>query len=313
MAEQAGSPRGVIPMLYAFFDEGGALDRAAFRRQIEAVLAAGATSLAILGLITEVSALTPQERQLLVDWAVEDIAGRASLIVTISGAGVDEARRLARGAEAAGAHALFIQPPLGARPGEAELSDFFADVMGAVALPCGIQNAPEFLGVGLSAEAVRALAARRPHFRIMKGEGPVAVVKPYVDRLGQAMAVFNGRGGLELPDNLRAGCAGMVPAPDCADIQMDIYAAFVAGDFERMDALYREILPYVVFAMQTISVAVAYGKPMFAARAGIDSACVCRVAPGPRDPFFEAAMRRWSRAFGPYRSNAAAAPAGRTP
>ncbi len=26
------------------------------------------------------------------------------------------------------------------------------------------------------------------------------------------LAVFNGRGGMELPDNFRAGCAGLVPA-----------------------------------------------------------------------------------------------------
>ena len=310
MAKQAKALRGVVPMLYAVFNDAGTLDRAAFRRQIEAVLAAGASSAAILGLITEVSTLSPQERQRLVDWAVEDIGGRASLVVTISGSNVVEARRLARGAEAAGADGLFIQPPLGARPNEAELSEFFAEVMDAVTLPTGIQNAPEYLGVGLSAESVRALAARRPHFRIMKGEGPVAVVKPYIDRLGDGMAVFNGRGGLELPDNLRAGCAGMVPAPDCADIQLDIYAAFQAGDFERMDSLYREILPYVVFAMQTISIAIVYGKFLFAHRAGIDSACACRVAPGARDPFFEAAAQRWSRGFGPYRSNGAAAPGG---
>jgi len=313
MAKSAGAARGVIPMLYAFFDATGALERAPFRAQIEAVLAAGASSLAILGLITEVSALSPDERQRLVDWAIEDIAGRASLIVTISGANVEEARRLARGAEAAGADGLFLQPPLGARPGEAELSEFFADVMSVVSLPTGIQNAPEFLGVGLSAQAVRALAARRPHFRIMKGEGPVAVVKPYIDSLGDAMAVFNGRGGLELPDNLRAGCAGMVPAPDCADIQLEIFAAFCAGEFERMDALYRDILPYVVFAMQTISVAVVYGKRMFALRAGIENACACRVASHAPDPFFEAAMLRWSRAFGPYRNLGAGAPGGRTP
>ena len=66
----AGRPRGIFPMLYAFFDKDNGLDRHAFRRQIEICLAAGCHGIAILGLITEVKALTLAERETLVRWAV---------------------------------------------------------------------------------------------------------------------------------------------------------------------------------------------------------------------------------------------------
>ncbi len=36
-------------------------------------------------------------------------------------------------------------------------------------------------------------------------------------KAGDGVTVFNGRGGLELIDNLRAGCAGMIPASDTFD------------------------------------------------------------------------------------------------
>ena len=302
-------PRGIFPMLYAFFDESGALDRRAFAQQVEAVIAADAQGVAVLGLITEVDALRFVERQIIVEWSVEEIAGRAPLLVTIAGSTLNEAITLARGAEAAGADAIVIQPPLGAKPDEADLANFFAGVMNSVKLPAGIQNAPEFLGVGLSPRAVQTLVARCPNFKIMKGEGPVVVVKPFVDLLKRDLAIFNGRGGLELPDNLRAGCAGMAPAPDCADIQIEIFDAWRQGDEARVDALYQSILPYVVFAMQSIPVAVAYGKRMFARRAGIENTGACRIVRDTPDPFFEAAMLRWSKAFGPYRI-AKAQPAG---
>jgi 4-hydroxy-tetrahydrodipicolinate synthase len=172
--------------------------------------------------------------------------------------------------------------------------------MRATALPTGIQNAPEYLGVGLGPDAAKTLASAHDNFTLMKAEGAVAAVKPFIDLLGRDFAIFNGRGGLELPDNLRAGAAGIVPAPDCADVQSAIYEAWRAGDEARMDALYEHILPYVVFAMQTLTVAILCGKRMFARRAGIDSACACRVAQGPPDPFFDQAMRRWSARFGPY-------------
>lgn len=53
------APGGIFPILYAFFDESGTRDRRAFERQIDVCLAAGAHGIALLGLITEVKALTP--------------------------------------------------------------------------------------------------------------------------------------------------------------------------------------------------------------------------------------------------------------
>lgn len=291
---------GIYPILYSFFDQNGALDRAAWRQQIEAVIQAGAPGIAILGLITEVSALSVEERRTLVTWAREDIADRVPLLATIAGKDLAEARALAQDAESAGANALIIQPPLNVKCDESELIDFFSGIMKSVSIAVGIQNAPEYLGVGLSAPAVLALAERCENFRLMKGEGPVSVVKPYIEKLSPQIAIFNGRGGLELSDNLRAGCYGIVPAPDCADLQIALHQAFKNKDEARMDALYGEILPYIVFAMQSLDVAIAYGKRMFATRAGIDNRCSCRIVRDAEDPFFLNAMRRWSARFGSY-------------
>jgi 4-hydroxy-tetrahydrodipicolinate synthase len=164
----------------------------------------------------------------------------------------------------------------------------------------GIQNAPEFLGVGLNPEEVSTLRRRHANFTLMKGEGPVVQVKPFVDALRGELVVFNGRGGLELPDNLLAGCAGMIPAPDCADLQIALFNAFEAGNLAAVERLYAQALPYIVFAMQSLDVAIFYGKRMFARRAGIDNAGACRVPALNADPFFEAVLERWSNSFGPY-------------
>ena len=293
-------PAGIYPILYAFFDAENRLDRAAFRRQVEVCLAAGVHGIAILGLITEVAALTPEERDTLVAWAVEDIAGRVPLMATIAGATVEETTRLALSAEARGATYLILQPPLGQKPSSGELAAFYSAVMREVGAPVGIQNAPEYLGVGLDVDELVGLRRRHANFTLMKGEGPVAVVKPYVDALGSDFAVMNGRGGLELPDNLLAGCTGMIPAPDCADAQVAIYDAVQAGDLARASALYEHILPYIVFAMQTIDVHILCGKRVFARRAGIDNADACRLPNIGWSPFLEDATARWSSRFGPY-------------
>lgn len=294
-------PSGIFPMVYVFFDESGGLDRPAFEQQIEACLTVGAHGIALLGLITEVKALTPDERQTLVRWAVDKVAGRVPVMATIAGATLAEAQSLAAAAEAAGADYLVLQPPLGQRPGNAELAAFYSAAMADIACPVGIQNAPEFLGVGLKPAEVVALRDQHANFTFMKGEGPVVEVKRFVDALAEKTCVFNGRGGLELPDNLLAGCAGMIPAPDCTDIQVKIFDSVAAGDLDTARTLYAAALPYIVFSMQSLDVAILYGKRMFAQRAGIANGGACRVPTLVPEPFFEAATARWSDGFGPYR------------
>ena len=52
--------------------------------------------------------------------------------------------------------------------------------------------------------------------------------------------------------------------------------------------------------MQSIEFHVAYGKRMFAERAGIDAFTCSRVAPDMNDPFFDRIQREWAERFGPY-------------
>lgn len=299
-ATDSKSPSGIYPILYAFFDRQGELDRGAMSRQLAACVDAGAHGIALLGLITEVGALHERERRRLIEWVAEDLGGRLPLAVTVAGRTTAEQIDLVRFAQTHGADWLVLQPPLGEKPSNAQLQRFFDTVMEQAEIPVGIQNVPEFLGVGLEPEEVLALHRQHPHFTVMKGEGPVVVVKRFLDLLGDEVAVFNGRGGLELTDNLRAGCAGMIPAPDCADRQIKIYNAFAAGDLRTADASYQEILPYVVFIMQSVSFMVRYGKAMFAKRIGLSTGDCSRVDDLLAEPFFIDALERWAARFGPY-------------
>jgi len=293
-------PAGIYPILYAFFDNEGHLHRDSMRRQIDACIDSGAHGIAMLGLITEVSLLTPDERRTLVEWVAEDLGGRRPLAVTIAGRTEAQEIELARHAQENGADWLILQPPLGEKPSSEALLRFFDRVMEKIEIPVGIQNVPEILGVGLEADQIVSLHREHAHFTVMKGEGPVVQVKRYLDLLGGEVAVFNGRGGMELPDNLRAGCAGMIPAPDCSDVQVRLYNHEIKGEHAEADQLYHEILPYVVFAMQQIDFHVVYGKRMFANRAGISYGENSRIDTCVPEPFFLEAMTSWSTRFGSF-------------
>jgi dihydrodipicolinate synthase/N-acetylneuraminate lyase len=289
-------PAGIWPILYAFFTAEGRLDRAAMRRQARAVLAAGAPGMAVLGLATEVGKLSPSERQSVVEWAAEDLGGRIPLAVTIFGATVAEQRAGVAMAAANGAAWVVLQPPRRPGMGEAELMDFFGQVIDASPIPAGIQNAPELIGLGLGPAAIAELARRHANFTVLKGEGPATLIARVVEETEGKLAVFNGRGGLELPDNLRAGCAGLIPAPDCFEVQIAIFEAMRRGDEAEAERLYREILPAIVFVMQSIDHLLCYGKRLTAARLGL---VVHDREPGLLpNRFGEAAVARFAAALG---------------
>jgi 4-hydroxy-tetrahydrodipicolinate synthase len=83
------------------------------------------------------------------------------------------------------------------------------------------------------------------------------------------MKVFNGRAGLELTDNFRAGVDGMIPGLETIDLQVAIERAMRAGDEPAAEALYRRLLPTVCFIMQGIAHLNLYGKLIAALRLGI--------------------------------------------
>lgn len=298
------APTGIHPILYAFFGSDGHLDRGAMRRQVEACLAGGAHGLAVLGLATEVSKLTPAERRQVVEWAAEDLAGRLPLTVTVFGRSPAEQVEAMRHAEGTGAAWVILQPPPQPGMAEEDLMRFLAPVLDAARIPAGLQNAPDLMGLGLSAGNLAHLAAAHPALQVLKAEGPATMVRDVVERIGGRLAVLNGRGGLELPDNVRAGAAGMIPAPDCFDAQVRIWEAMATGQEKEAERLYAAILPAIVFAMQGVGHLVCYGKRLVAVRLGLGPVYDRAPAVLPT-PFGMACVERFAAALGPYRAGRA--------
>jgi len=295
---------GIYPIVYAFFTDGGGLDERLMRRQVRACLAGGAHGMACLGLATEVGKLTPTERRLVLELVAGEVAGRVPLAVTVFGATVEAQLAFIDDAAATGAAWVILQPPAIRDLDEPSLFRFFGQIADAAPLPVAIQNAPQYLGVGLSPEGLVELARRHPNVRLLKGEGSAVEIEQVIRATGGRLAVFNGRGGLELTDNLRAGCAGLIPAPDCFDVQVRIVEAFRAGRIDEAEALYRRILPAITFVMQSIPALLCYGKRLTALRLGLELADVHDRAPALLPTAFGLEVtRRLAAELGPYPDN----------
>jgi 4-hydroxy-tetrahydrodipicolinate synthase len=261
---------GIHAIAFALFDGEERLDRDAMRRQVEICLGLGVHGMAALGLATEVSKLRVAERRTVMEWVAEDTGGRVPLAFTIFGSSVAEQIEQVRAAQAVGADWVILQPPMVGSFGAAEYIRFFGRVADATGLPVAIQNAPAYMGRGLSADDIRELVAQHPNICLIKGEGSVVEISQLIETTGGRLPIMNGRGGLELIDNFRAGCAGMILAPDTIDYALRAHAFFAAGDEAASEAVYREMVETTVFIMQSLESLICYGKRIFGLRSGIE-------------------------------------------
>lgn len=260
---------GIYPMLYSFFGSDGKLRLDPFSLQVDAAISAGAKGIAVLGLGTEAAKLDEDESAAVITSVAKRLNNRAPMIVTIRGETPDNQLKAARRALDLGATALLLQPP-SETISEAALLTFFSEVINALDCPVGIQNAPEFLGYGLNDNNLISLAQNHTNFSIAKLECSALALEPSAKALTGKTMVFNGRCGLELTDNLRAGAQGLIPGIETIDRTAAIHAAFIAGEHEYADELYAELLPVLTFVMQGIPQFLTYGKTLLAYRLGIE-------------------------------------------
>jgi 2-keto-3-deoxy-L-arabinonate dehydratase len=288
---------GIYPMLYAFFDDRGVLRQDPFRLQVDVALGTQASGVAILGLGTEVSKLTFDERIDVLEVVAKRIDGRKPLLATVYGDTITEQIEFSKQAIQNGTSALMLQPP-SQKMDDAKLVGFFSKIISAVDCPVGIQNAPEFLGFGLSNESLISLANDHENFTIAKLECNAVNLESVASDLGDSVMLFNGRCGLELPDNLRAGACGLIPAIDTVDKTSEIFAEFTSGNEELADKLYADLLPVLCFVMQGIPHFLTYGKMLAAARLGIELGG-SREHSLPATDFGTACIRRFLKHLGP--------------
>jgi 2-keto-3-deoxy-L-arabinonate dehydratase len=260
---------GVYPILYCYFDRSGRIDAGAMRTQIEACLALSPPGLAVLGLATEVQKLDQSEKLALIDLTLASVGGRVPVAVTIGGPDMSERLVLIERARTAGAAWLILQPAPDAVASEAMLIDSFSAMMQAAELPVAIQHAPQFLGAALSSTAFNLLRQRHPGFTLLKGEGSALETAQLAEETARSFAIFAGRAGIEWPDMIRAGAAGLIPAPELLDVMLRIEALMRGGQEEEAEALYLAALPAVTFIMQSLASLHTYGKRALAMRIGL--------------------------------------------
>jgi 4-hydroxy-tetrahydrodipicolinate synthase len=253
---------GCIPILCTPFTADNEVDLDSLAREVEWVLAEGASGVAALAIASEGYKLTEPERDAVTRRVVESVAGRVPVVVSADGAGSDVAVERAVRAAALGADALMVLPPYFVKPDGPALLDYYTRVGRAVTIPVIIQDAPQLTGVAMSPPLWAALARDVGTIRYVKAEGtPQGKTLSDTVVLGEGrLAVFCGWGGLGMIDALERGAAGSMPAPNFTCLFAEVQSLYEAGERAAAAERFATELPFVLWAMQSIDFSVAAAK-----------------------------------------------------
>jgi 2-keto-3-deoxy-L-arabinonate dehydratase len=262
--------KGIFPIIYCFFNKNNTLDKKLILEEIELIKKIGSNGIASLGLATEVNKLSFNEKKFIIELVAENCVGSIPAAVTIQGSSLHEYIKLIDVAKNNQADWIILQPLIKKNTTDKDCYNFFKKLIPYVGdTIVGIQNAKEYLGVGLKSKDIIKLYKTYDNFRAIKGESSAALIQTEISKYPKDLRVFNGRGGQEIVDNFIVGCRGIVPALENADNFIKIYKYIQNKKFDNAHKEYMKILPSIVFIMQSINSLVCYGKRICAYRMGV--------------------------------------------
>jgi 4-hydroxy-tetrahydrodipicolinate synthase len=285
---------GCIPILCTPFGPDGAVDYASLEREVDWVIAEGASGVAALALASEGYKLTESERTEITRVVIARVAGRATVVISADGTGPEIAIERAKSAEKAGADVLMVLPSSFVKPGPDGLRDYYTRVGESVSIPIMIQDAPQLTGVAMGPALWAELSKSVDTIRYVKAEGiPQGVTLTQTIQQSEGrLQVLCGWGGLAMIDALERGAVGSMPAAGFTRFFADIQRLWESGDQDGARDLFRSDLEFVLWAMQSLDHSVITAKTELAARGVLQSAAM-RHPWVPLDAIGEDQMRRF--------------------
>ena len=206
----------------------------------------------VMAMVSETLRLDSEEREYLAEAACRFGASRGPVIISVGAESSKVAERYARHAESIGAAAVMAIPPVSIGLGEAELLAYYHRIIRATQIPVIVQDASGYVGkpmpIAMQARLLEEFGPERVQYK-----PEASPIGPKLSELrdatkGQAR-VFEGTGGIALPDSFRRGIVGTMPGADLIRGLVPLWQALQAGDSARADAIHGPLAALI--SMQT--------------------------------------------------------------
>lgn len=239
--------RGVLTALATPFTADGGVDEALLRKVVDRSVDAGVHGVVACGSTGEFTALSADERRMVVETVVEQAAGRVPVIAQTGATSTTEAIALSRHAQSAGADVIMPVAPYYEPLSVEETLTYLRAVAGSVDIPVMIYNLPVATGVDLAPDTVGALAREVENIRYIKNTTiDMAQSAALIHNHGDVISTFVGWDSLLLAAlaegaaGVMAGTANVVPNELVA-----VYDAMSAGDLAGARRAWNRVYPLI--------------------------------------------------------------------
>ena len=211
MSAQLERLRGSIPPLVTPI-RNGAVDYSAYADLVEFQIRDGSHGILVNGTTAEPSTLTLEERNRLVDIAIEVTKKRVPVVAATGSQSLHETRQLTEHAARAGADSLLIVTPYYIRPPQRGLIAYYLELASISQLPWMVYHIPGRTAVSVTLDTLKELKDRSPHFVGMKhAVNDLAFVSECLAAFGPDFRIFVGLEELSFP-MMAVGACGLMNA-----------------------------------------------------------------------------------------------------
>lgn len=236
--------KGVIPAITTPFAYDGSVDHAALAALCRRMVDAGCIGIVPTGSLGEGATLGLAEKVAVFTTCVQAVPG-TPILPGIAALSTADAVALAEAAERAGCRGLMVLPPYVYSTDWREMKAHVASVIGATRLSCMLYNNPIAYRTDFRPEQVAELAAQFANLEAIKeSSGDARRITALKQALGDRLTILVGMDDCVV-EGMAAGAqgwiAGLVNAFPHESVAL--FDAVVAGERDRVDALYRWFLP----------------------------------------------------------------------
>ncbi len=236
--------KGIFPAVTTKFTADGALDIAAFEKNIAAQIEAGVDGIILGGTLGESSVLTTDEKNMLTRRTIEITGDNIPVVLNIAEGATRDAVAIAAHATKLGARGLMLLPPMRYKSDHRETVQYFKDVAAATDLPIMIYNNPVDYKVEVTLDMFEELASCPNIQAVKESTRDVSNVTRMINRFGERFKILCGVDTLAL-ESLLLGADGWVAGLVCAfpHETVAVYRLAKAGKIDEALAIYRWFLP----------------------------------------------------------------------
>ena len=271
MSNNTDGYAGIFPAIITPFTDTDKINEKAFRKALEFNVKAGVHGFWVCGGTGESILLDDDEIAELAKIAVDQVRGRAKLIMHVGTPTTRRSAKLAERVSSAGVDAICAVPPFFYVPPEQQIIDHYKAIAESANLPLFIYNLPSATQVEITPQFISKIKDSVPLTIGLKHSSPnLFATKDYVE---QGMVTFIGSGGLLL-QALTMGAAGCVDGPPCVipEDWVAVYDSYKNGDYALAESQMKILSTKQTFFSndKVWSKYLSLVKTILSARIGID-------------------------------------------